>query len=233
MAGPEPTDVAVASGSVFITGAARGLGAAIARRFRASGKIVIAPSRAELDLSDPASVRRYLDRPGLETVDVLINNAGENILGTIDALPDADLRRMFETNVMAVWSLTRTLGGMMRQRRRGKIVNLASIFGIRSRASRAAYTATKAALIGFTKAAAIEFGPDNVLVNAVAPGFIDTDLTRRNNSPEQLEKLCGMVPLGRLGEPDEIANLVHWLASDENTYMTGQTVVIDGGFSSQ
>jgi 3-oxoacyl-[acyl-carrier protein] reductase len=230
VAGPESADVARGASSVFITGAARGLGAAIARRFRASGSTVIAPSRAELDLSDPASVQRFLEHGDLGPVDVLINNAGENVLGTIAALPEADLRRMFEVNVLSVWSLTRAFGEMMRRRKRGRIVNLASVYGFKSRVSRGAYTSTKAAIIGFTKAAAIEFGADNILVNAVAPGFIDTDLTRKNNSPEQIERLCEMVPLGRLGEPDEIANLVYWLGSEENTYMTGQTLVIDGGF---
>ncbi len=226
----EATDVGAAPGSVFITGAARGLGAAIARRFRAAGRTVVAPTRAELDLADPESVRRFIGRPDLEAVDVLINNAGENVLGTIEALPEAQLRRMFETNVLSAWSLTRALGGMMCARGRGHIVNIASVYGIKSRRARGAYTATKAALIGFTKSAAIEFGPHNVLVNAVAPGFVDTELTRRNNTPEQLEALCGMVPLGRLAQPDEIAHLVYWLCSAENTYVTGQTVVIDGGF---
>lgn len=215
--------------SVLVTGAARGIGHAIAERFRTGGWHVIVPTRAELDLSEPGSVERYA--AGLHApVDVLVNNAGENRLGEIETLAESDLRAMMETNLFSVWALLRAFAPQMGERGWGRVVNLASIYGIRSRVGRGAYTATKAGLIGLTKTAAIEYGPRNVLVNAVAPGFVDTELTRRNNSPEQIAKLCEQVPLGRMASTDEIASLVYWLGSDENTYVTGQTIVIDGGF---
>ncbi|HYW54626.1 MAG TPA: SDR family oxidoreductase [Dongiaceae bacterium] len=216
--------------SVLVTGAARGIGAAIAARYRADGWRVVAPSRAELDLADAAAVARFCARADLGEIDVLVNNAGENVLGRIDALPDADLQRMMQTNLLSVWALVRRFAGPMADRRWGRVVNVASIYGIKSRAARGAYTASKAGLIALTKTAAIEYGAGNVLVNAIAPGFVDTEMTRRNNTPEQIAALCEHVPLGRLASTDEIAVLAAWLGGEANTYVTGQTVAIDGGF---
>jgi 3-oxoacyl-[acyl-carrier protein] reductase len=202
----------------------------VAERYRDDGWRVVAPSRAELDLSDAAAVERFCARGDIGEFDVLVNNAGENVLGRIDALPDADLRRMLQTNLLSVWSLLRRFAGPMAQRGWGRVVNVASVYGIKSRAARGAYTASKAGLIGLTKTAAIEYGAGNVLVNAIAPGFVDTDLTRRNNTPEQIAALCAQVPLGRLASTEEIAVLAAWLGGEANTYVTGQTIVIDGGF---
>jgi 3-oxoacyl-[acyl-carrier protein] reductase len=220
----------VSARSVLITGAARGIGAAIAARYRDAGWRVVAPPRAELDLADAAAVERFCARDDLGAIDVLVNNAGENVLGRIDALPEADLRRMLQTNLLSVWALVRRFAGPMAERRWGRIVNVASVYGIKSRAARGAYTASKAALIGLTKTTAIEYGAGNVLANAIAPGFVDTDLTRRNNTPEQIAALCSQVPLGRLASTGEIAVLAAWLGGEENTYVTGQTIAIDGGF---
>jgi 3-oxoacyl-[acyl-carrier protein] reductase len=213
-----------------VTGAARGIGAAIAARYRADGWRVIAPPRAELDLADAAAVARFCERDDLGHIDVLVNNAGENVLGTIASLPDADLRRMMQINALAAWSLVRRFAGPMADSGWGRVVNVASVYSVKSRAARGAYTASKAALIGLTKTAAIEYGAGNVLVNAIAPGFVDTELTRRNNSPEQIAALCEQVPLRRLASPEEIAGLAAWLGGESNTYVTGQTVAIDGGF---
>ena len=113
------------------------------------------------------------------------------------------------------------------------MVNISSVFGLVSRAGRAPYTAAKTGLVGFTRAAAIEWGGDNVLVNALCPGYVETDLTRQNNTPEQLKALCAQLPLGRLGQPDEIARAVYFLGSEQNTFITGQTLVADGGFTAQ
>ncbi|HEY0393196.1 MAG TPA: SDR family oxidoreductase [Candidatus Elarobacter sp.] len=216
--------------SVLVTGAARGIGAAIAARYGAGGWRVVAPSRAELDLADAAAVARFCARDDLGHIDVLVNNAGENVLGSIASLPDADLHRMMQTNALAAWALVRRFAGPMAAIGWGRIVNVASVYGLKSRAARGAYTASKAALIGLTKTAAIEYGAGNVLVNAIAPGFVDTELTRRNNTPEQIAALCEQVPLRRLAAPDEIAGLAVWLGSEQNTYVTGQTVAVDGGF---
>jgi 3-oxoacyl-[acyl-carrier protein] reductase len=220
----------VSTRSVLVTGAARGIGAAIAARYRADGWRVVAPSRAELDLADAGAVAQFCERDDLGHIDVLVNNAGENVLGSIAALPDTDLLRMMQTNALSAWALVRRFAGPMAEHGWGRIVNVASVYGIKSRAARGAYTASKAALIGLTKTAAIEYGEGNVLVNAIAPGFVDTELTRRNNTPEQIASLCERVPLRRLASPEEIAGLAVWLGGESNTYVTGQTVAIDGGF---
>jgi 3-oxoacyl-[acyl-carrier protein] reductase len=220
----------VSTRSVLVTGAARGIGAAIATRYRADGWRVVAPSRAELDLADAEAVARFCGRGDVGHIDVLVNNAGENVLGSIATLPDTDLHRMMQTNALSAWALVRRFAGPMAEAGWGRIVNVASVYGIKSRAARGAYTASKAALIGLTKTAAIEYGPGNVLVNAIAPGFVDTELTRRNNTPEQIAELCERVPLRRLASTEEIAGLATWLGGESNTYVTGQTVAIDGGF---
>jgi NAD(P)-dependent dehydrogenase (short-subunit alcohol dehydrogenase family) len=119
----------------------------------------------------------------------------------------------------------------MRKRRWGRIVNISSIFGIVTRQQRAAYSATKSALAGLTRTMAVELGHNNVLVNCVAPGYVETELTRQNNSPSDLEKIADTIPMGRLGQPEEIAKLVAFLCGDDNTYITGQVLVADGGFT--
>lgn len=216
--------------SVLITGAARGIGAAIASIYEDAGWQVVTPSRTELDLSDPISVDAFCAAMSDESIDVLVNNAGENVIGTMETLDPGVLRRMFETNLLSVWTLVRHFGRSMARREWGRIVNVASVYGIKSRRGRGAYTASKAGLIGLTKTMAIEYGRQNVLANAVAPGFVDTELTHKNNSPDQIAALCEQVPLGRLASTMEIARLVYWLGSDQNTYVTGQTIAIDGGF---
>jgi 3-oxoacyl-[acyl-carrier protein] reductase len=115
----------------------------------------------------------------------------------------------------------------------GRIVNLSSIFSIVSRERRAAYSATKAAVNSLTRTAAIEFGPGGVLVNAVCPGYVETDMTTINNSPAEIEKIASSIPLRRFAKPAEIAKVVCYLCSESNSYITGQTIIADGGFTCQ
>jgi 3-oxoacyl-[acyl-carrier protein] reductase len=119
----------------------------------------------------------------------------------------------------------------MRARRYGRIVNVSSVFGSITKEQRAAYSASKFGLDGMTAALAVEVADENVLANCVAPGFIETDLTREVLGQAGMDELAGRVPIRRLGQPEEVAALVGWLASEENTYLTGQNVLIDGGFS--
>lgn len=220
------------SRSVVITGASRGIGRAVAELYRVAGWTVLAPTRSELDLASPDSVRSWLEGLSSE-VDVLINNAGENPIGPIDGMSLPIWQRTLAVNLTCPMLLAQGLSGPMRQRKWGRVVNISSIFGLVSRAGRAPYTAAKSGLVGFTRAAAIEWGADNVLVNALCPGYVETDLTRQNNTSEQLKILCAQLPLGRLGQPEEIARAVYFLGSDENTFITGQTLVADGGFTAQ
>jgi len=219
------------SRTALITGASRGLGNAIAERFAAAGMRVVTPSREEMDLASADSIRAWLQRA--PEIDVLVNNAGENKINEIEAIALADWERILTTNLTAAFLLMQHYGPRLAARGWGRIVNISSCYGFLSRAGRGAYSASKGGLNAITRTAALEFGPHNVLVNAIAPGFVETEMTRRNNSPEQIAQLAAQTALGRLAQPAEIAELACFLASEQNSYITGQVVVIDGGFSCQ
>ena len=213
----------------LITGASRGIGRAAAEWFRRAGYDVLTPARSEMDLADPASIAAWCR--SAERVDVLVNNAGINTIAPLDALGDGVLDEMLQVNLKAPLQIVRALGGRIGGSRTGRIVNLSSIWAFVSKEGRCGYTAAKAAVRGVTQTLALELAPRTILVNAVAPGFVDTELTRRNNTPEQIAALAETIPLARLAAPEEIAELIGFLASERNTYITGQTLVIDGGYT--
>lgn len=214
----------------LVTGASRGIGRAVAARFEALGARVLAPSRAELDLADPASADRYLARIE-QPIDILVNDAGVNRLAGLAETDDELLRDTLEINLIAPLRLARALAPPMAERGWGRVVNITSVWTVVARDRRLPYIVSKTGLNGLTRAMAVEFGPAGVLVNAVAPGFVMTEMTTRNNTPEELREMANGVPLRRLAEPDEIAELVAFLASSRNSFMTGQVVVCDGGYS--
>jgi 3-oxoacyl-[acyl-carrier protein] reductase len=216
--------------TVLVTGGSRGIGSAIAARLAEAGMRVLAPGRRELNLSSGASIDAYMASLS-GPVDVLVNNAGINHLAAVEEITDETLTEMIQVNMTAPLRLIQVALSGMKRGKFGRIVNVGSIFGIVSKERRLQYTATKAALIGMTKTLAIELGPHNILVNCVAPGYVLTELTRQNNSQEELEKIGRMIPLRRLAEPAEVAELVAFLCSEKNTYITGQTIIVDGGFT--
>lgn len=213
----------------LVTGASRGIGRAVADVLRRDGYRVLTPSRSEMDLSDPTSIAAYCSR--VERVDALVNNAGINTIVRLEELADPVLDDMLQVNLKAPLQLVRALAQKMGGERPGRIVNLSSIWAFVSKEGRCGYTAAKAALRGVTQTLALELAPQNILVNAVAPGFVDTELTRQNNTPEQIAALAVAIPLGRLARTEEVAQLVGFLASERNTYITGQTILIDGGYT--
>lgn len=213
----------------LVTGASRGIGEAIADRLRAEYEI-LAPIRNELDLRSDESIERFIAAHREFPLDVIVNNAGINEPEFVDALTDQNIKDTFQVNLIAPIKLVRGFVGGMKRRRRGRIVNIASMFGIVGRGKQALYTGSKAGIIGATKALALELAEYDILVNAVCPGFVDTDLTRRN-TPEKNAELAKLVPLGRFADAKEIAELVAFLVSDRNTYITGEAIVIDGGFT--
>lgn len=217
--------------TVLITGGARGIGAAIATRLRASGHAVLAPTREELDLAVPASVDSFLARHAGTAVDVLVNNAGINILRPIAEIDEATWSTMLQVNLTSVLRLTQAFAPAMAARGWGRILNVASIFAVVTRERRGAYSMTKAALAALTRTAAVEFGPGGVLVNALAPGYVDTELTRRNNPPAAIATIESGIPLGRMAQAGELAEVAAFLVSDANSYLTGQTIIVDGGFT--
>jgi 3-oxoacyl-[acyl-carrier protein] reductase len=215
-----------------ITGGSRGLGAAMAAELKQRGFEVFTPPRSELDLSSPASVAKFISsRPA--DCDVLINNAGINFLYGIAELDLSSWAQMQQVNLTGPLALVQWATPHMRAQKWGRILNVSSIFSLVTKEKRCAYSMTKAALNALTRSAAVEFGPDGILVNALCPGYVDTELTRKNNSPADLERIKAAIPLRRLALPEELARIAAFLCSEENTYLTGQAVVVDGGFTSQ
>jgi len=217
--------------TVLITGGARGIGAAIAARLHATGHTVVAPPREELDLAVPESVDGYLARQRGVAIDILVNNAGINILRPIAEIDDATWATMLQVNLTSALRLTQGIAPAMAARGWGRILNVASIFAVVTRERRGAYSMTKAALAALTRTAAVEYGPGGVLVNALAPGYVDTELTRRNNPPEAIAAIESGIPLRRMAQATELAEVAAFLVSDANSYLTGQTIIVDGGFT--
>lgn len=215
--------------SVLITGASRGIGKAIRDVLTAARQYTLwEPTRQEMDLEDGASIDRYLG--GIPGIDILVNNAGINILAEAGEIDDDAFHKMVMVNLEAPLKIIRRVVPHMKSQKFGRIINISSIFGVRSKELRTLYSMTKFGLNGITRALAREFGGYNILVNSVCPGYTNTELTRKNVPPSEQDQIRKTIPLGRFAEPEEIALFVKFLISPENTYITGQTLVIDGGF---
>ncbi|MEM7600088.1 MAG: SDR family oxidoreductase [Verrucomicrobiota bacterium] len=215
----------------LVTGGSGGIGTSIVRILTEKEIEVVAPPRSELNLADRSSVSQYL-KEGKE-FDILINNAGINHLCAVADLCLDNWDRTLEVNLTSTAILMKGCIEGMRDRGWGRVINIASIYGRVVRERRGIYSATKAALIHLSKTVAVEEAPYGILVNTVSPGFVDTPLTSQNNSPKVIAALESRIPLGRLAKPDEISRLIAFLCSEENTYLTGQDLAIDGGFTIQ
>lgn len=216
--------------TVLTTGTSRGIGKAIAEVLAQTNSYnILAPSRTELDITDQSSIDAFIKRNS--NIDILINNAGVNIVGCIQDAKEGDINIMFLTNLLGPLKLIKSLVPYMIREGYGRIVNVSSIWGIVSKEKRAIYSATKFGLNGITKALSKELGKYNILVNSVCPGYVNTEMTKKNITEAEKETILKRIPLSRFAEPIEIGRLVKFLISDENTYITGQCLVIDGGFT--
>jgi len=213
---------------VLLTGASRGIGEAIYNELKDDFD-VITPSRDELDLASLESISEYFKVQ--KKFDILINNAGINIIKGIDSILDDDIAKVNQVNLVAPLKLIQYTVPYMKQNNFGKIVNVSSIWGVMSKEKRTLYSATKFGIIGQTKALARELAEYNILVNAICPGFTATELTMQSLNEKEMQEIVKQIPLKRMASPKEIAKSVKFLISDENSYITGQTLVIDGGFS--
>ena len=237
----------------LITGGSKGLGKAMARGFAQAGADVVISSRHEEELRQAlaeilegtnqrgTSVVVDLARRGdaerlahtaqekMGCVDILVNNAGTNIPASIDAIRDEDWDRVIELNLTACMVLTRALVPSMKERRWGRVIHISSVLGLGSKAARNVYCATKSALIGMTRASALDLGPYGITVNCIAPGPFLTDLPARILSEAEKDAFARRTALGRWGDPAELAGPALLLASEAGSYITGTTLVVDGG----
>jgi 3-oxoacyl-[acyl-carrier protein] reductase len=234
--------------TALVTGSTRGIGRAIAETLAGAGARVAVVgrdrSRAEevaaavgreaagfaCDVADVASVTSLVE--GVEKafgqIDILVNNAGLTRDNILFRLKDDDWDAVLDANLRGAFVAIRAASRGMMKRRWGRIINIASVVGITGNKGQANYAASKAGLIGLTKSVAKELASRNILINAVAPGFIETDMTGAM-TPEARVTLSGQIPLERLGSPNDVAGAVAFLASDLASYITGQVLVVDGG----
>ena len=186
----------------------------------ASGRAV------QADVSDPEEAKRLVEEAG--ELDILVNNAGLTRDGLLARMPDDDWRDVIETNLSSVFYTCRAVTRGMMKKRAGSIVNVSSIVGVHGNWGQTNYGASKAGIIGFTKSLARELGSRGVRANVVAPGYVNTRLT--DVLPEEAQQaMLANTPLGRLGEPEDIAGAVRFLCSDEASFITGEVMLVDGG----
>ncbi|SIP93427.1 3-oxoacyl-[acyl-carrier-protein] reductase [Rhizobium sp. RU20A] len=234
----------------LVTGASGGIGEEIARILHAQGAIVgLHGTRVEklealasdlgervhllpANLSDRAEVKALGEKAEAELggVDILVNNAGITKDGLFVRMSDADWDAVLEVNLTAVFRLTRELTHPMMRRRFGRIINITSVVGVTGNPGQANYCASKAGMIGFSKSLAQEIATRNVTVNCVAPGFIESAMTGKLND-KQKEAIMGAIPARRMGTGQEVAGAVAYLASNEASYVTGQTIHVNGGMA--
>lgn len=240
--------------NALVTGGSRGIGAAVALRLAAEGAhvhvnysgsreaaegvvaaIVAAGGTAyaiQADVTDPAACTALVESvvAGSGGIDILVNNAGITRDGLLVRMSDEDWNAVIATNLTGVFSVTRAAAKHMMKARSGSIVNIASVVGISGNAGQANYAAAKSGVIGLTKSIARELASRRVRCNAVAPGFIETDMTAAL-TPAQRDGVAGAIAMGRFGSASDVAAAVAFLASDDAAYITGQTLAVDGGMT--
>lgn len=242
--------------TALITGATRGIGKVVADTLYAAGaEVYLTGTRREeikrlneeagkaspgrkhylcVDLSDDASVDAFLDCiRSLRRIDICVNNAGINIVRDFCEVSYDEFVRIQHVNAFGPWRILQAVVPKMKSNRYGRIVNVASIWSVINRPGRSSYGISKNAIHGLTKALAVELAEFGIMVNTVSPGFTMTELTKNTNTREQLDRLTGKVAARRLADPQEQANVVAFLCSEQNSYMTGQNLIVDGGYTNE
>lgn len=236
--------------TIVVTGATRGIGLAIAECLVARGALVVGTGTKEtemrmrgeagmegvvwkdLDVADSASLNLFLEELQLlGPIHGLINNAGINRIKPISDVSEQEYEDVLNVNLKAPYFLCKSIGKGMVEQGSGSILNIASIWSVVSKPHRTLYSTAKAGLAGLTRALAAELGPSGVLVNSLSPGFTLTDLTRQSLSDEEMKALCGQIPLRKMADPEDIAQIAAFLIGPDNRYITGQNIIADGGFT--
>ena len=218
------------SKTALITGASRGIGKSIKEILSKDEIEIISPTRNELDLSSSESIDKFLSQVSAD-IDIIINNAGILKVGEHNEFSSDDFHEILQVNVVAPFKIISGFVEKMKTRSFGRIVNISSVWGQKSKKGRTLYSSSKAALDALTRSLAIEFASYNILINSVAPGYIETDMLKQCNTEEELSIIRDTIPMKRFGKKSEIAELVRFLSSENNSYITGQIFTIDGGYT--
>lgn len=240
--------------TVIVTGASRGIGACIAKEFAKNGyNVVVCYNKSgkqaedvandieknggkallvQVDVSNSESVKNMVDQAEkvFGNIDVLVNNAGISISGLLIDMTDEQIQNLVSTNLVSTIVCSREVAKNMMKAGQGKIINVSSIWGVVGGSNETVYSATKAGIIGFSKALAKELGLMNINVNVVAPGAIETDMMKCYDA-ETKNQIAEETALGRIGKPEDIAKAVLFLASESASYITGQVIRVDGGWN--
>ncbi len=214
--------------TALITGSTGGIGKSITSSLQENVN-VISPTRKELDLSSNSSVDDYISSLDVP-IDIIVNCAGIHKAGNCEDLTTHDFQNILQINLIAPFQIISGLVKGMKERKYGRILNISSIWSVVSKEKRSIYSASKSGLDGLTRTLALELAPFNILVNSIAPGYVDTKMIRLYNSKKELEKIKKIIPLGRFAKPNEIGELVKFMCSEKNSYITGQIIPIDGGY---
>lgn len=238
--------------TVFITGGGRGIGKEVALKFAENGYNIV--TNYVSDKTDVEALKKEFEEKGIksliikadvtdseaienlvkkaieefESIDVLVNNAGITKDNLLMRMSEEEFTKVIDVNLKGTYIVTKIVSKYMMKKRQGSIINLSSVVGVVGNAGQCNYSASKAGIIGFTKSIAKELASRNIRANAVAPGFIETDMTSVL-SDEIKDNINSQIPMKRMGTPEEIANVVYFLGSEESSYITGQVINIDGG----
>lgn len=216
---------------VLLTGGRGGIGSSIKEELVSKGCSVIAPTSDELDLSSQFHVLKWIEANSNLEFDGLVLSAGTNTPQDFDEVETNEYLQILETNLNSNRLLIKAVLPAMQKNRYGRIIAISSSYSTITRSGRSSYSVSKAALEALIRSVSLENAQNNVLANSIVPGFIETPLTLKNNDKFQIEKILERIPMGHMGKPSDVAKLAWFLMSEQNTYITGQSIRVDGGFS--
>jgi 3-oxoacyl-[acyl-carrier protein] reductase len=215
--------------NILVLGGSGAIGGAICERLGKDAMVFSASSK-DVDLSNPESVQEFIESTNHVNFDTVIHSAGLNVVGNFEYSEQSDIKKSVEANLLGFLPIVDHCIPHWQKTGTGRLVIISSLYSQFARRGRLPYVISKHGLLGVVKTLSIEFAPW-CLVNAVAPGYIDTPMTRKNNPPNIIEEIESNIPMGKLGNPDQVARAVEFLASEDNTYITGQEIIVDGGYS--